>query len=254
MDSLQASLVAKSWFGFDLDDTLHEFRKASGLASLAVFKTIHEQHRVPISVLTRSYSSILAQMTANAFACGKTSTAYRKERFDALLQAHHISTNDDHLENLAAIYKQALSAALEPKSGALALFQYLKRIGKRIIIITEGPRDAQEWTLEQLGLAQYVHILVTTNEMGLAKVDGLFEKVLQRYNIKAEDMVYIGDNEKRDAMPAAEAGILSVLYDEKSDCQLEGNRRTGSRLSINSLTRLEYILRMGIDAAGKGER
>ncbi|KAJ9649257.1 hypothetical protein H2201_004264 [Coniosporium apollinis] len=253
MDSLQASLAAKSWFGFDLDDTLHEFRAASGTVSLAVFEAIYSQHRLPIEYLQQSYSSILAQMTANAFACGKTSIEYRKERFALLLQAHHISFHYTYLEKLAAIHKRALSKALEPKPGALALFQHLKRTGKTIIIITEGPRDAQEWTIEQLGLTQYVDILVTTNETGIAKVDGLFGEVLRRYRIKAEDMVWVGDSETRDVVPAAEAGILSILYDEKSDCQLDGSGQPSSRLSINSLTKLEHILRMGTHAAGKGE-
>ena len=57
------------------------------------------------------------------------------------------------------------------------------------MIVTEGPRDAQKWTVEQLGLAPYVDVLVTSNEVGLAKDAGLFEEVSERCGIRKEDVV-----------------------------------------------------------------
>jgi putative hydrolase of the HAD superfamily len=45
------------------------------------------------------------------------------------------------------------------------------------VIVTEGPRDAQKWTVEQLGLAPYMDVLVPSNEIGLAKDAGLFGEV-----------------------------------------------------------------------------
>lgn len=72
------------------------------------------------------------------------------------------------------------------------------------MIITEGPRDAQKWTVEQLGLAPHVDVLVTSNEVGLAKDAGLFGEVLERCGIRKEDVV-----------PAKAVGVLGVLFDER---------------------------------------
>ena len=54
------------------------------------------------------------------------------------------------------------------------------------MITTEGPQDAQNWTVEQLGPAPYVDVLVTPNEVGLAKDAGLFGEVSERCGIRKE--------------------------------------------------------------------
>lgn len=85
-------------------------------------------------------------------------------------------SSDLYPDELAALYKTALAAALTPEPGALELFKQLKARGKNTVIVTEG-RDAQKWTVEQLGLAPYVDVLVTSNKVRLAKDARLFGKV-----------------------------------------------------------------------------
>ncbi|KAB8234973.1 uncharacterized protein BDW43DRAFT_272053 [Aspergillus alliaceus] len=44
LDFIRSSLSSKTWFGFDLDDTLHEFRRASAHASSAVLTAVYEEN------------------------------------------------------------------------------------------------------------------------------------------------------------------------------------------------------------------
>jgi putative hydrolase of the HAD superfamily len=176
-------LASKSWFGFDLDDTLHEFRKASRIASQDVFANIAARFGNAIVVLEKDYAAILKSATKSAFTDGRTSTEYRKERFAALLDGCDFEYTETYLESLVEQYKSVLGNALQLKSGALQLLQYLRQQGKKVIIITEGPTDAQIWTIQQLGLEPYVDVLVTTNEVGKSKTDGLFTDVLRTHYI-----------------------------------------------------------------------
>jgi hypothetical protein len=48
---LRAILTEKTWFGFDLDDTLHEFRRSSGTATNKVIEKISERYGIPIPAL-----------------------------------------------------------------------------------------------------------------------------------------------------------------------------------------------------------
>ncbi|KAL4789055.1 hypothetical protein BDV19DRAFT_383421 [Aspergillus venezuelensis] len=160
------------WAAFDLDDTIHEFRLASRAASQAVFEVIQREHNIPIEDLQADYSAILATHTANAFSDGRTSTEYRRDRFEALLRGR------------------------------------------------EGPRDAQEWTLEQLGVLPYVDILATSNDVGKTKVDGLVWQVIRGAGLNIKDGVYIGDNLKRDVLPAIAEGIDAVHFKEAGMCWL----------------------------------
>lgn len=236
--SVQLTIQSKQYFGFDLDDTLHEFRKASAFASLTVIEAIHRDTGIEIDSLRTTYSDILRTKTASAFTEGRMSTEYRRDRFSRLLQAHGSETFDTILERLLDIYKNSLQAALELKPGALSLLQTLKRLDKKTIIITEGPQDAQEWTVRELGIAPYIDILVTTNEVGRSKIDGLFSVILEKYGIDAGGIVYVGDNEARDVVPARSEGLLAVLYDEREEARL--NEVDG--LCVSSLGELEDIL------------
>jgi putative hydrolase of the HAD superfamily len=234
-------ILSKSWFGFDLDDTLHEFRRASALASRDVFQAIHAAYNhVNINTLENTYAIILRNATANAFTDGRTSTAYRRERFERLLQAHGL-VDPPFLDHLLDEYRDSLRENLALKEGALQLLQTLHRLGKKVIVITEGPADAQEWTVQELGIRPYLDVLVTTNEIGRSKIDGLFGVVLKKYNIAADEIVYFGDNEVRDVQAARTEGILAVLYDEKGSICLESR----NALRVNSWTTIEKILVRG---------
>ncbi|RDL33131.1 uncharacterized protein BP5553_08570 [Venustampulla echinocandica] len=240
LDPVMALLSAKMWFGFDLDDTLHEFRKASAHASRSVFEAIQATHpdtKETINDLEATYRDILRSKTANAFTDGRTSEDYRRERFSHLLEAHSHVPSSEILEQLLLVYQRSLRAALTLKAGALHLLEKLKARGKKVIIVTEGPQDAQEWTVAELGLHLFIDILVTTNEVGMSKVDGLFSAVLEKHSIGPGDMVYVGDNEQRDIVPAQAAGIDTVLYNEKSNCRFDDPHN----LRLNSLPKLEYL-------------
>ncbi|TEA12982.1 Pyrimidine 5'-nucleotidase YjjG [Colletotrichum sidae] len=214
---VRETLAAKSWFGFDLDDTLHEFRRASSGATSQTLEVVYQRYETATADLKDAYAEILRDKTLNAFSDGKTSFEYRRDRFAALLERFSLPQDADFLSELLAIYEEALARSLLLKDGALSLLSTLRRVGKKIAVVTEGPQDAQERTVEQLGLAEYVDVLATTNFFRVSKVDGLFPKVLEHLQISAADMVFIGDSSSRDMIPAGEANILCILYAEEAE-------------------------------------
>lgn len=241
INDLSAALHSHSWYGFDLDDTLHSFRKASKAAATEVINHISSWSHIPANKLATSYSQILTQNTADAFTDGRTSEDYRKERFAALLQNHGLEADGAHLTLIVALYKDVLANALEPKPGALTLLPYLRSIGKKVVIVTEGPQDAQEWTIEKLGLSEHIDMLITSSKFGNSKSDGLFQSVLGALDIEGKDMVYIGDNDARDMVPALEQGITTIHFSEGEDEVLsQWGMRVNSLLQIESILRLRY--------------
>ncbi|KAJ4374609.1 hypothetical protein N0V86_007480 [Didymella sp. IMI 355093] len=155
-DTYNASLLRlreAKWYAFDLDDTLHGFRKASSAAVKAVLEVIHKNSDCALEELESEYKRILTQGTSSAFVDGKTSHQYREDRFRQLLQVHNINLDDAQMQDLLSLYERVLTENLELKPGALELLQTLKRRGHKIAVITEGPQDAQERTVEALGIA-----------------------------------------------------------------------------------------------------
>jgi len=233
----RASLLSKAWFGFDLDDTLHEFRQASSVALSSVLSKVNEDHRISIDDMQKEYRLILAEKTATAFTDGRTSHEYRKERFQAVLDKFGILCTDHYLDALAQLYEAALARSLCLKCGAFSLLDNLQKLGKKIVIITEGPQDAQEWTLKILGISEKVDFLATTNHFRTSKIDGLLGKVLEHLHIAATDLVYIGDSWVRDMEPAIKESIYAVHYAEADNFSLDQYP-----IKINTLKKLNWII------------
>ncbi|KAF4632001.1 hypothetical protein G7Y89_g6138 [Cudoniella acicularis] len=162
-ETKRKALLEKTWFSFGLDDTLHEFRKAPSAAVLTTLTQISAKHQIPLTDLQNSHKKILALKKAQAFSDSRTSDEYRKERFAAVLDKFAIPITPKMLGDLAGIYKETLEKSLELKLGVKSLFAYLRLMGKKIAAITEGPQDAQVWTVEKLGFAFLVDFLATTN-------------------------------------------------------------------------------------------
>lgn len=233
---LRAILAEKSWIGFDLDDTLHEFRRSSGTATDKTLEAISNRYCTPILALKAEYSKILLAKTASAFSDGKTSFDYRRERFATLLAHFSLPQDDQFMIGLLELYEATLMRSLELKCGALDLLSMAKNMGKKIVVITEGPQDAQERTVQGLGIKKFVDFLATTNCFGVAKTGGLFPRVLEHLGISPGDMAYIGDNEQRDMKPALAEGVFSIHLAETKHVSLNAMPP-----QINTLRKLQYI-------------
>ncbi|GKU01236.1 hydrolase-the had superfamily protein [Fusarium langsethiae] len=227
-DELRNILQSKSWFGFDLDDTLHEFRKASRAATTHCLNHIANENQPTLHDLQERYSIILKQGIADAFTDGKTSHDYRRARFTATLS--HFGLDHDCIDELLNDYERVLVKSLTLKPEAISLLETIRGSGRKIVVITEGPQDAQERAGRDLGIEQYIDFLATTNYFGVAKVSGLFGKVLDHLKIQPHEMVYIGDSQQRDVEPATKEGIYAIHLDEDQTEPLVLQRR-----SVNSL-------------------
>ncbi|KAH4218381.1 hypothetical protein HBI06_201480 [Parastagonospora nodorum] len=240
-ESILTQISRAKWFFFDLDDTLHSFRRASSLATTSTLSLIliHHTH-LNLSDLQTSYTRILASRTKSAFADGKTSHEYRAERFRMLLAEHGVQDDAQLMEALLECYEKTLMQNLEAKEGAVALLHAIKARGKKIAVVTEGPQDAQERTVEALGLGRFVDYLATTNALGVAKVDGMFGRVLEKVGVRGEDVVVVGDSWDRDIVPARKIGLTCVWFNSQSE--KENNVREEGVIHIRSLKDLEDII------------
>ena len=68
------------WVAFDLDDTLHFYRKASGRASAAVFAYLDDEFGCGVDQLKAAYAGILKHAQMGGFGDGRTARECRGER------------------------------------------------------------------------------------------------------------------------------------------------------------------------------
>lgn len=203
------------WIGFDLDGTLHYFERASGRAAEAVFLDIERQLGISTGDLHTAYPEILKAAQSNHFSQPRTAREYRAERFAALLDGFGVGS-EQQLDRLLDRYDVVLAESLELKPGAHETLRAAKRAGLSVIVISEGPHDAQQATIDRLGIAPSVDLLVTSAGEGASKSDGLFEKALARAGCNPHEILYVGDSLHRDISPTSALGITNVYVGDEA--------------------------------------
>lgn len=198
---------------FDLDDTLHRYRQASGHAMTAVYDYIEEQYGRPVAQLREAYSVILHTAQANHFVENKPAREYRRTRFDALLERFSILGLHD-TEACLDIYQETLDRNLTLNPGAREALQAARQQGLRTMVVTEGPDDAQQGVLARLKLAPLVDHLITSSRLGVSKTDGLYAAAAAEAGLPGSAILHVGDSPLRDAQAARKAGWHSLVVGE----------------------------------------
>lgn len=226
------------WVIFDLDDTLHDFSSASSAAMMAVYEYLYEEFGIYPEDASKAYRDILKEGQSGHFIEDKPSRSYRQGRFENLLDQFSILPHM-HLDRCLDIYDDALCDALTLKEGAPEIIKLCKSLELKIMVVSEGPYDAQELTLERLGLSEFIDALYTSSKVGLHKGNGLYEYAIKQQGADKQACVIIGDNPDRDILPAQKAGIPSILVGDK-----DAPENTPSVGSLTVIT--QYLKRAAI--------
>jgi len=89
----------------------------------------------------------------------------------------------------------------------------LKESGYILGVISNRDKPFQD-LLHAHGIGQFFDFSLAAGEVSVFKPDpGVFEHGLQRVNLSAKEVIYVGDNYYADVVGARSAGLTPVLYD-----------------------------------------
>lgn len=85
-----------------------------------------------------------------------------------------------------------------------------------ILAVLSNRRSSFEEMLKELAIDQYFDLSMAAGEIGSWKPDPkVFTPLLNHFDLKPEESVYIGDNYYADVIGARNAGLKPVLYDPR---------------------------------------
>lgn len=105
----------------------------------------------------------------------------------------------------AALYRREIPG-LKPVSGILDLFDTLKTEGCSLSVLSSNSEENIAEFFRRNGIVQFDHIFSSNNLFGKEKS---IRKYLRRFGVKAEELLYVGD-ELRDLDACRAAGIKVV--------------------------------------------
>jgi putative hydrolase of the HAD superfamily len=105
-------------------------------------------------------------------------------------------------------FAHQLATQVEPEPGVRKLVVDLAR-DRRIAVVTNGG-VAQREKLRRAGLADVVHAVFVSCELGIAKpASAIFERALAWSELSPSDCIFVGDDPELDMLPAAALGFAT---------------------------------------------
>lgn len=197
----------------DLDDTLFDHTHATRSA-LAVARTVAPAFGTWTALeLEDRHRDVLDALHLEVLAGRLTIDAARIERFRRLLEAAGADRPATTAIDVAQGYRDAYQHARRPVPGAVAFLEHIRRAGAKVVIVTNNIVREQRQKLVDCGLTGHVDVLVTSEEVGVAKPDRrIFDAALAAVDADAASAVMLGDAWATDIEGARAAGIRPVWF------------------------------------------
>jgi len=219
---------------FDLDDTLYDEIQycKSGFAAAANFLTA----RFPQHPARQIFNALWTQFTAG----NHTKT------FNTALDELAITCDDKLIAELINTYRTH-----EPKITLPAESEHiLQTLSQKYTLglLTDGFLPAQQLKVKALGLKKYFAQIVYTEQLGREfwkPSPAGFEKLIDGLKVKPENMVYIGDNAKKDFIAPNMLGMTTIQLSRPAGIHPTPapDAEASAKHKIKSLTELPDLLK-----------
>jgi putative hydrolase of the HAD superfamily len=195
---------------FDLDHTLWDFDKNSGMA----FNSIFEKNKIGVEL--DRFMEVYSPINENYWKLYRenkvTQTDLRYGRLKESFNMLKMSVSDEQIEILSVDYIDHLPNHNILLEGAVDLLEYLAP-KYRLHIITNGFKDVQHKKLKNSGIQPFFDTVTTSEDAGVKKPDRLiFEKALKTAGALVSNSIMIGDNFEADVLGAQKVGMKAILY------------------------------------------
>lgn len=195
---------------FDLDHTLWDFDRNSGLA----FDSIFAKHQIKVRL--EDFLAVYAPINENYWKLYREDRVTKDDlRFGRLRDAFDgmkVNVTDSKIKQLSIDYIDHLPNHNHLLEGTKEILEYLYP-QYELHIITNGFKEVQHKKLESSGIMKYFRTITTSEDVGVKKPNKLIFKVaLDNAAAKIEESIMIGDNFEADIMGAKDFGMKAILY------------------------------------------
>ena len=133
-----------------------------------------------------------------------------------LLNDFRIEPDAGLISDLTEILCMDLSGHYKPCPGALETLGILKNGGFLLGLISNSSNIEFDPLENNLGLKDIFDALIVSYRVGLLKPDPrIFELALAKLNVRASEVVMVGDTLQDDILPAQKLGMKTLLYDDR---------------------------------------
>lgn len=205
---------------FDLDDTVYDYRSCDEYAESKLRQYCMKKffiQSVDFDAMYGRAKKIVKGRLKDA-AASHNRMLYMQAFLEQLAQKPAV-----HALELYNIYWDSMLKKMKLYDYVLPLFCRLASNGIQIAVLTDLTAHIQHRKMIRLGIAEYVDVLVTSEEAGREKPAlDMFQLVIEKLKLQPEQILMVGDNYEKDIKGARMAGMHGILYcSDKADAVVQ---------------------------------
>ena len=195
---------------FDLDHTLWDFDKNSGLTFDKIFKL--NNLSINLNDFLKIYEPINFQYWKLYRNEQIDKQTLRYARLNDTFNKLNIKVKSSLIHQLSKDYISYLSTFNYLFEGAIEILEYLKP-NYELHIITNGFKEVQQGKLNNSNIDHFFKTVTNSEMIGVKKSNPkIFKHALQMANAEKNESIMIGDNYEADVMGAINFGIQAICY------------------------------------------
>ncbi|WP_411896004.1 YjjG family noncanonical pyrimidine nucleotidase [Winogradskyella sp. A2] len=198
---------------FDLDHTLWDFDKNSGLT----FKKIFELNNIDIELST--FLDVYEPINLKYWKMYREERVSKPDlRYGRLKEAFDevgVHVNDKMIDHLSVTYIDYLTTFNHLFDGTIEILEYLQ-FKYHLHIITNGFEEAQERKMKNSNIRSYFKTVTNSEMVGVKKPNPkIFNFALNSAEAEPKESIMIGDSLEADIEGAKKVGMRTIHFDYK---------------------------------------
>lgn len=203
---------------FDLDNTLINYAGYKLRTAIAAAEEL----------VSRGFPDTVENIVRKMFfVYDRNGMEHEKTLHDVIIQ-YGLPIRDGEMYQQAALIaynREKYSRGITPYPDAMETLMALRRMGLKIAVISDGPRNKVYQRLILSGMDRMFDGIITRDDAGQAKPHRKpFERALRKTHVRAEEAMMVGDIVTKDMYGARRLGITTchAVFGEKDRKKYEG--------------------------------
>lgn len=195
---------------FDLDNTIYNYDECHIVAMKQLEEYVCDKYGVNKVDFRKNFE--LAKDEVKKL-LGNTGASHNRMLYmQIFLEKINQSPVEDALE-LYDIYWSAMLEKMTPFKYVIPLMKQLKHRKIEIGILTDLTAHIQHRKIKKLCITEYIDAIVTSEEAGAEKPSSIaFSRIIRKLHCNPEEILMIGDSQKKDIDGAVNVGMRGMLF------------------------------------------
>lgn len=195
---------------FDLDNTIYNYDECHIVAMKQLEEYVCGKYELNKVDFRKNFE--LAKDEVKEL-LGNTGASHNRMLYmQIFLEKINQSPVEDALE-LYDIYWSVMLEKMTPFKYVMPLMKQLKHRKIEIGILTDLTANIQHRKIKKLCITEYIDAIVTSEEAGAEKPSSIaFSRIIEKLHCNPEEILMIGDSQKKDIDGAVNAGMRGMLF------------------------------------------